>query len=91
MGTVQTTPNEETIFITLNPNFCMAIKVLHLKDNLKVQIQNTGTPHIHTTYAVIHCQMVYRLHNHACDVAISNVQLHYAHVPKKSHDKNFSN
>lgn len=69
----------------------MPLKDVNLKDNLKVQIQIAGSLHIETTYAATHYQMVYQLHNHAFYVAISNAQMHYTRVPKKSHDKNFSN
>ena len=41
IGTVQTTLNAGTIFVTLFPNFNMSLKDPHLCDALKVQVQIT--------------------------------------------------
>ena len=39
IGTIQTTLNAGTIFVTLFPNFNMSLKDPHLCDALKVQVQ----------------------------------------------------
>ena len=41
IGTVQTTLNKGTIFVTLFPNFNMSFKDSHLCDAFKVQVQIT--------------------------------------------------
>ena len=42
IGTVQTTLNARTVFVTLFPNFNMPLKDSHLCDALKVQVQIIG-------------------------------------------------
>ncbi|KAL4653421.1 hypothetical protein ACB092_01G301900 [Castanea dentata] len=69
IGTVQTTLNAGTVFVTLFPNFNMSLKDPHLYDALKVQVQITGASQVHDTFAAtLHYQLAYRLQNHAFDV-----------------------
>ena len=46
IGTVQTTLNAGTIFVTIFPNFNMSLKDPHLCDTLKVQVQITGASQV---------------------------------------------
>ena len=51
IGTVQTTLNAGTVFVTLFPNFNIPLKDPHLCDALKVQVQITGASQVQDTYA----------------------------------------
>ncbi|KAK4607188.1 hypothetical protein RGQ29_001131 [Quercus rubra] len=74
IGTVQTTLNAGTIFVTLFPNFNMSLKDPHLCDALKVQVQITGASQVQDTFAVtLHYQLAYRLQNHAFDMAVPDI------------------
>ena len=71
IGTVQTTLNAGTVFVTLFPNFNMSLRDPHICDALKVQVQITGASQVPDTFAAtLHYQLAYRLQNHAFDVAI---------------------
>ena len=71
IGTVQTTLNARTVFVTLFPNFNMSLKDPHLCDALKVQVQITGASQVQDTFATtLHYQLAYRLQNHAFDMAV---------------------
>ena len=62
IGTVQTTLNAGTIFVTLFPNFNMSLKNPHLCDAHKVQVQITGASQVQDTFAAtLHYQLAYRL------------------------------
>ena len=51
----------------------MSLKDPYLNTALKVQVQITGAPQVSTTYtATLHHQMVYRVQNHAFDIAVPN-------------------
>ncbi|KAL0011216.1 hypothetical protein SO802_006324 [Lithocarpus litseifolius] len=66
IGTVQTTLNAGTVFVTLFSNFNMSLKDPHLCDALKVQVQITGASQVQDTFAAtLHYQLAYRLQNHA--------------------------
>ena len=74
IGTVQTTLNAGTVFVTLFPNFNMPLKDPHLCDALKVQVLITGSSKVQDTFATtLHYQLAYRLQNHAFDMAIPNM------------------
>ena len=74
IGTVQTTLNARTVFVTLFPNFNMSLKDPHLCDALKVQVQITRTSQVQDTFATtLHYQLAYRLQNHAFDMAILDI------------------
>ena len=51
IGTIQTTLNARTIFVTLFPNFNMSLKDPYLCDALKVQVQITGASQVQDTFA----------------------------------------
>ncbi|GAV77142.1 MP domain-containing protein [Cephalotus follicularis] len=71
IGTVETTLNAGTIFITLFPNFNMPLSDSYLLSTLKVQIQIVGVPQVNSTFvAILHYQMVHRVQNHALDLAV---------------------
>ena len=74
IGTVQTTLNARTVFVTLFPNFNMPLKDPHLCDALKVQVQIIGASQVQDTYAAtLHYQLAYSLQNHAIDVAVPEI------------------
>ena len=74
IGTVQTTLNAGTVFVTLFPNFNMSLKDPYLCDALKVQVQITGASQVQDTFvATLHYQLAYRLQNHAFDMAVPNM------------------
>ena len=74
IGTVQTTLNARTVFVTLFPNFNMPLKDPHLCDALKVQVQIIGASQVQDTYeATLHYQLAYSLQNHAFDVAVPEI------------------
>ena len=74
IGTVQTTLNAGTVFVTLFPNFNVSLKNPHLCDALKVQVQITRASQVQDTFAVtLHYQLAYRLQNHAFDMAIPDM------------------
>ena len=74
IGTVQTTLNAGTVFVTLFPNFNMSLKDPHLCDALKVQVQITGASQVQDTFAAtLHYQLAYRLQNHAFDMAVPDM------------------
>ena len=70
IGTVQTTLNVRTVFVTLFPKFNMSLKDPHLCKALKIQVQITGASQVQDTFATLHCQLAYRLQNHAFDMAV---------------------
>ena len=62
IGTIQTTLNAGTIFVTLFPNFNMSLKDPHFCDALKVQFQITEAFQVQDTFAAtLHYQLAYRL------------------------------
>ena len=71
IGTVQTTLNAGTVFVTLFPNFNMPLKDPHLCDAFMVQVQITGASQVQDTFAAtLHYQLAYRLQNHAFDMEV---------------------
>ena len=74
IGTVQTTLNARTVFVTLFPNFNMSLKDPHLCDALKVQVQITGASQVQDIFATtLHYQLAYRLQNHVFDMAVPDM------------------
>jgi len=73
IGTVQTTLNAGTVFVTLYPNFNIALSDPQLLSFMKVQVQLTGAPQTaDSVAATLHYQMVYRVQNHALDLNFNN-------------------
>jgi len=73
IGTVQTTLNAGTVFVTLYPNFNIALSDPQLLSFMKVQVQLTGAPQTADSVAVtLHYQMVYQVQNHALDLNFNN-------------------
>ncbi|KAK9705313.1 hypothetical protein RND81_07G047500 [Saponaria officinalis] len=71
IATIQTTLNAGIVFVTLFPNFNMALEGPQILQNLQIQLQITGTPQVGNTYAAtLHHQMAYRVQNHAMDLSI---------------------
>ena len=71
IGTIQTTLNAGTVFVTLFPNLNMPLKNPHLCDALKVQVQITRASQVQDTYTTtFHYQLSYMLQNHAFDMAV---------------------
>ncbi|PKI50937.1 hypothetical protein CRG98_028667 [Punica granatum] len=70
-GTIETTLNAGTVFVTLFPNFNMAFSDPQLLTALKVQLQITGAPQVQDSVAAtFHYQMFYRVQNHALDLSL---------------------
>ncbi|GJR02267.1 putative zinc finger, CCHC-type containing protein [Tanacetum coccineum] len=70
IGTIQTTLNAGTIFVTFYPNFNMPLNDPSLLTALKAQIQIGGTPQVNTFQATFHYQMAYRVQNHSLDILV---------------------
>ncbi|KAG7578924.1 Viral movement protein [Arabidopsis thaliana x Arabidopsis arenosa] len=91
--TIQTTLNAGTAFVTLYPNFNVALEDPQIYQNMQIQLQITGAPQIGNTYAAtLHHQMVYRVQNHAMDLSLPRdtedallIQLESQHSPSCIH------
>ncbi|KAJ9550757.1 hypothetical protein OSB04_014802 [Centaurea solstitialis] len=70
IGTIQTTLNAGTIFVTFYPNFNMPLNDPSIHTALKAQIQIGGTPQVNTFQATFHYQMAYRVQNHSLDIMV---------------------
>ncbi|ESQ56343.1 hypothetical protein EUTSA_v10027218mg, partial [Eutrema salsugineum] len=71
IGTVQTTLNAGTVFVTLFPNFNVSLQDPNLLKTLKVQLQLTGAPmQEKSVVATLHHQIVYRIQDHALDLVL---------------------
>ncbi|OMO87788.1 hypothetical protein CCACVL1_08766 [Corchorus capsularis] len=71
LGMVETSLNAGTVFVTLFPNFNMALEDPTLPLVLKVQVQIAGAQMVENAReATLHYQMCYRIHDHAMDLAI---------------------
>ncbi|KAG2311585.1 hypothetical protein Bca52824_023142 [Brassica carinata] len=71
IGTVQTTLNAGTVFITLFPNFNVSLQDPNLLKTLKVQLQLIGASmQEKSVAATLHHQIVYRIHDHALDLVL---------------------
>nr|AHN13809.1 movement protein [Aristotelia chilensis virus 1] len=93
IGTIETTLNAGTVFVTLFPNFNMPLKDPHLLTALKVQVQIVGATQVQETFgATLHYQLVYRVQNHALDLAVPKgtedallINVDSTHVPSCTH------
>ncbi|ESQ50195.1 hypothetical protein EUTSA_v10002187mg, partial [Eutrema salsugineum] len=93
ISTIQTILNAGTIFVTLYPNFKIALKDPQIYQNMQIQLQITGAPQVGNTYvATPHHQMAYRVQNHAMDLSIPRdtgdallIQLESQHTPSCIH------
>ncbi|KAJ0888866.1 putative viral movement protein [Helianthus annuus] len=74
IGTIQTTLNAGTVFVTFYPNFNMPLNDPSLLTALKAQIQIGGTPQVNTFQATFHYQMAYRVQNHSLDIMVPGSQ-----------------
>ncbi|KAI4387617.1 hypothetical protein MLD38_000037 [Melastoma candidum] len=71
IGTIETTLNAGTIFVTLYPNFCMSLQDPKLLSALQVQLQIAGPQQdSNSIEATLHYQMSYRVQNHALDLTV---------------------
>ncbi|KAI4325839.1 hypothetical protein MLD38_031203 [Melastoma candidum] len=71
IGTVETTLNAGTVFVTLYPNFCMSLQDPKLLTALQVQLQIYGPQQDpNSIEATLHYQMSYRVQNHALDLKV---------------------
>lgn len=71
LGTVQTTLNVGTVFVTLYPNFNLPLSDPFLHETLKIQAQIIGAPMVEGTSATtIHYPVVHRVENYALDLCI---------------------
>ncbi|KAL4556804.1 hypothetical protein LXL04_034966 [Taraxacum kok-saghyz] len=70
IGTIQTTLNAGTIFVTFYPNFNRPLNDPSFFTSLKAQIQIGGTPQVNTFQAIFHYQMAYRVQNHYLDIMV---------------------
>ena len=83
------------MFVTLFPNFNLALAYPQLLTHLKVQLQITGAPQTQKSIAAtLHYQMVYRVQNHAIDLnlpgsddalflQVDNDQTSCIHIPRQ--------
>ncbi|KAG7572281.1 Viral movement protein, partial [Arabidopsis suecica] len=93
IATIQTTLNVGTVFVTLFPNFNVALEDPQIYQNMQIQLQITGAPQIGNTYAAtLHHQMAYRVQNHAMDLSLPRdtedallIQLESQHSPSCIH------
>ncbi|XP_019087516.1 PREDICTED: uncharacterized protein LOC104724406 [Camelina sativa] len=93
IATIQTTLNAGTVFVTLFPNFNVALEDPQIYQNMQIQLQITGAPQIGNTYAAtLHHQMAYRVQNHAMDLSLPRdtedallIQLESQHSPSCIH------
>ncbi|CAH8254131.1 unnamed protein product [Arabidopsis lyrata] len=93
IATIQTTLNAGTVFVTLFPNFNVALEDPHVYQNMQIQLQITGAPQIGNTYAAtLHHQMAYRDQNYAMDLSLPRdtedallIQLESQHSPSCIH------
>ncbi|XP_023641348.1 uncharacterized protein LOC111831449 [Capsella rubella] len=93
IATIQTTLNVGTVFVTLFPNFNVALEDPQICQNMQIQLQITGAPQIGNTYAAtLHHQMAYRVQNHAMDLSLPRetedallIQLESQHSPSCIH------
>nr|GEU83962.1 putative zinc finger, CCHC-type [Tanacetum cinerariifolium] len=98
IGTIQTTLNAWTIFVTFYLNFNMPLNDPSLLTALKAHIQIGGTPQVNTFQATFHFQMASRVQNHSLDILVpgqdnagdallidvdSNVTPTYTYVPRQ--------
>ncbi|KAI4304540.1 hypothetical protein MLD38_040035 [Melastoma candidum] len=73
IGTIETTLNAGTVFVTLYPNFYMSLQDPKLLSALQVQIQIAGPQQDpNSIEATLHYQMSYRVQNHALDLKVPN-------------------
>ncbi|KAI4310542.1 hypothetical protein MLD38_035514 [Melastoma candidum] len=73
IGTIETTLNAGTVFVTLYPNFCMSLQDPKLLSALQIQIQIAGPQQDpNSIEATLHYQMSYRVQNHALDLKVPN-------------------
>lgn len=71
LGTVSSTLNAGTVFVTLIPNYNISLQDPHALDCLKVQVQITGALQVATAVAAtLHYQIAYRIQNHAFDILV---------------------
>ncbi|GJS47538.1 putative zinc finger, CCHC-type containing protein [Tanacetum coccineum] len=70
IGTIQTTLNAGTIFVTFYPNFNIPLNDPSLLTALKAQIHIGGTSQVNTFQATFHYQMAYRVQNHSLDILV---------------------
>ncbi|KAF3583567.1 hypothetical protein F2Q69_00029599 [Brassica cretica] len=71
IAALQTTLNTCTHFVTLFPNFNVALEVLQIYKNMEIQLEINGSPQTGKTYAAtLHHQMAYRVLNHAMDISL---------------------
>ncbi|PON42240.1 Viral movement protein [Parasponia andersonii] len=92
IGIIETTLNADTYIVTFYPNFCMSLKDKRLTDAFKVQLQIIGVEQDPQAMgATLHYQMVYRVQNHALDLALPTtsdallVSVNSHHVPSYTH------
>ncbi|ESQ50197.1 hypothetical protein EUTSA_v10002254mg, partial [Eutrema salsugineum] len=93
ISTIQITLNAGTIFVTLYPNFNIAVADLQTYQNMQTQLQITGASQVGNIYvATLHHQMAYRVQNHAMDLSLPQdtgdsllIQLKSQHIPSCIH------
>ncbi|KAM0062072.1 putative viral movement protein [Helianthus debilis subsp. tardiflorus] len=88
IGTIQTTLNTRTFFVTFYPNFNIPLNDPSLLIALKAQIQISGTPQVKTFQTTFHYQMAYCLQNHYLDIMVPISQDISGEVPLIDIDSN---
>ncbi|QCD84109.1 Viral movement protein [Vigna unguiculata] len=71
IGTVLTTLHAGSVVLTLFPNYNVSLRDSTLSHRLRVQVQLTGAEQVpEALSATLHHQMIYRLQNHAVNLAL---------------------
>jgi len=71
IGTVLTTLHAGSVVLTLFPNYNVSLRDPTLSHRLRVQVQLTGAEQVpEALSATLHHQMIYRLQNHAVNLAL---------------------
>jgi len=71
IGTVLTTLHAGSVVLTIFPNFNVSLRDHTISQRLKVQIQITGAEQVSEALsATLHHQIIYRLQDHAIDLAL---------------------
>ncbi|KAI9098559.1 hypothetical protein K1719_025184 [Acacia pycnantha] len=73
IGALLTNLNNDSVILTIQPDYNVSLIDRTLLGRLKVQIQITGAEQdSQAIMATLHHQIVYRLHNHALDLSLLN-------------------
>ncbi|KAL0696971.1 hypothetical protein Bca4012_064151 [Brassica carinata] len=91
IGTVQTTLNAGTVFITLFTNFNVSLQDPNLLKTLKVQLQLIGA-HMQekSVVATLYHQIIYRIQDHALDLVLPSTDEALKSHPSPKHPTQYT-